>query len=616
MIEEMGQGAHNEQQEPADDTDEEFVFSDWYDGRAGTCRGEAEAVLGVENTRWDPVAWALSTGSRGDYTEPSANKACRNSSDDNGSGNELQTTPVEMVSGERSFAPTDEATWPKHPLLHPSTDTTTPALAKEVWKPMSAVKLRAAAKRDAQSKEQAAKEALARTNAERNKPIWKEAFSSDQPLPIDEAADLYAAWASSGRHGELASESAFEASATYTGCRVGWIFKTGGLGTGYYRDGVPEARVIDLHRILWPTANLEPVQLRLDEMIVHKKVLGDPIKATTEDDPEDMEKKVKRTRKQKREASRAAKAKGAMEILLEDVAVNLNDKSHRDKGWWALDSGNPNAWKGATEILASSSADAMAVQETRVESSSICDAENTARNLGWNMAVGRCDYGEGGGASSGVAVGCRKHIGLSESCSEDMLPVELKARFMVKHVGAVCKGGFHFASGYLHTRVGIQHAANLDWLQAAAGVLSTLKGPWVLAADFNCTPQQLEDTGWLAMVGGKIVAPQLETCFHRVIDFFVVSNNMAEMVVGAATIDDALCKPHKPVRLYLRAGVRTMVVRALKKLGKFGAVLPHGPAKDFRLDPTVIEAMTNNEKYQMFLTRMEQEVMSLHALDE
>jgi len=35
------------------------VFSDWYDGRSGTCRGEAEVVLGVDHTRWDLVAWAL-----------------------------------------------------------------------------------------------------------------------------------------------------------------------------------------------------------------------------------------------------------------------------------------------------------------------------------------------------------------------------------------------------------------------------------------------------------------------------------------------------------------------------------------------------------------------------
>ena len=135
------------------------------------------------------------------------------------------------------------------------------------------------------------------------------------------------------------------------------------------------------------------------------------------------------------------------------------------------------------------------------------------------MAMSGCGFGEGGGESSGVAVGCRKHIGLSESCSDDFLPKELKTRYTVKHVRAIGRGGFHCCSGYLHTAVGIHHKLNLDWLQAAAGVLSTLKGPWVLAADFNCTPQQLEETGWLKLVKGMIVAPHHPTCKNRVIDF-------------------------------------------------------------------------------------------------
>ena len=103
-----------------------------------------------------------------------------------------------------------------------------------------------------------------------------------------------------------------------------------------------------------------------------------------------------------------------------------------------------------------------------------------------------------------------------------------------------------------------------------------------MAADFNCTPQQLEETGWLRLVQGKIVAPLLPTCKSRVIDFFVVSNNMSEMVVGAVAVGDALCKPHKPTHLYLRACARTMTVRSFKKIGKIGPVLSYGPAENPR----------------------------------
>ena len=96
---------------------------------------------------------------------------------------------------------------------------------------------------------------------------------------------------------------------------------------------------------------------------------------------------------------------------------------------------------GAAEILNSSSTDCIALQETRVPADGTKDHENSARNAGWNLAISACGYGQGGGESSGVAVGCRKHIGLSESCEDDMLPEELKARFSVKRVGAICNWG-------------------------------------------------------------------------------------------------------------------------------------------------------------------------------
>ena len=145
-------------------------------------------------------------------------------------------------------------------------------------------------------------------------------------------------------------------------------------------------------------------------------------------------------------------------------------------------------------------------------------------------------------------------------------------------------------------------------------MISTLKGPWVLAADFNCTPQQHEETGWLKMVCGRIVAPNLPTCKQRVIDFFVVSNNLAGMVVDAVTVSDALCKPHSPVRLYLEADARTMPVRTLKKIGKFEAVLLHGPAWHHE-DLEDVDALANDQKY-FFISRMEREVVSLLALGD
>ena len=140
-----------------------------------------------------------------------------------------------------------------------------------------------------------------------------------------------------------------------------------------------------------------------------------------------------------------AKAKASVEQMADASMVKLNDASHRDKGWWAIDTANPNAWGGAAEILNSSAADVIALQETRIPEAGTKDHENVARNSGWNLTISACGYGQAGGESSGVAVGCRKHIGLSESYNEDMLPKELKAIYTVKHVGASAREASIFA---------------------------------------------------------------------------------------------------------------------------------------------------------------------------
>ena len=173
------------------------------------------------------------------------------------------------------------------------------------------------------------------------------------------------------------------------------MFKTGSLGLGYYKDGAPEQTAINLHKLLWPTQGLAPVVICLDEVVSHRKVIGDPINATTEDQVAKKVQRVDKTRKQWKNGSRAAKAREAVELLVEVNTVKLADTSHREKGWWAIDIANPNAWGGAAEILASSSADAIAIQETRVVDEATKDHENIARNAGWNMAVSGCGVGGG-----------------------------------------------------------------------------------------------------------------------------------------------------------------------------------------------------------------------------
>ena len=84
----------------------------------------------------------------------------------------------------------------------------------------------------------------------------------------------------------------------------------------------------------------------LDEVVGHKGVIGDPMVATMEDQADDEAPTSVKTRKQKKAGSRMTKAKTLVEEIADAATVNLSDTSHRDKGWWAIDTGNPNAWGG------------------------------------------------------------------------------------------------------------------------------------------------------------------------------------------------------------------------------------------------------------------------------
>ena len=149
----------------------------------------------------------------------------------------------------------------------------------------------------------------------------------------------------------------------------------------------------------------------------------------------------------------------------------------------------------------------------------------------------------------------------------------------MKHLGAVCKGGIHFGSCYLHCNWDHNRTFNLDLLQCISAMVATLRGPWIIGGDWQCTPDELRRTGWLKMVKGVIYAPEAPTFGSRVLDYFIVSEGLAQSwaIVATCVIGDALFGPHSPVRLIVKANTRTALVRQLKVPIGFKADLPFGP---------------------------------------
>ena len=110
---------------------------------------------------------------------------------------------------------------------------------------------------------------------------------------------------------------------------------------------------------------------------------------------------------------------------------------------------------------------------------------------------------------------------------------------MLKHVAACDRGRIHIDSCYLTSRsAGVKDKRNLDTLHHMAGVPDSLKGPWAIGGDWNCTPEELKQTGWLKIVKGITVAPEVNTCNSRVIDLLVASEGLSQAAPVAYTIGD------------------------------------------------------------------------------
>ena len=171
----------------------------------------------------------------------------------------------------------------------------------------------------------------------------------------------------------------------------------------------------------------------------------------------------------------------------------------------------PECVGGLAEYMGLTTADLVVGQEARVLSEEKTESEALLRGKGWKATIEPCLCTELDGRSAGVMVAVRKHIGMRLSISEGTAPADLKHRCTFGFVSAIIRGGFHLGSIYLVSSIGVKAKRNMNILDAVATTLKTLSGRWIIGGDFNCTPEQLEATGWLRMVGGVIVATKVPT---------------------------------------------------------------------------------------------------------
>ena len=87
---------------------------------------------------------------------------------------------------------------------------------------------------------------------------------------------------------------------------------------------------------------------------------------------------------------------------------------------------------------------------------------------------------------------------------------------------------------YLSDGVGVA-GPNLRKLSQLGAVIKGLRGPWLIAGDWNLLPHELQASGWLDIVKGHIVTPA-DTSFTcragtgRLIDFVVASDAARQLI--------------------------------------------------------------------------------------
>ena len=192
-----------------------------------------------------------------------------------------------------------------------------------------------------------------------------------------------------------------------------------------------------------------------------------------------------------------------------------------------LETTNSTCWNSLKARLLETDANAVMGQELKLDGAEVRDAQAWAKANGLKAAITHCIRTDGGGASGGTGIFVRKATGLEQVISGSWQAYPGRATAAKANMGP--KGGMLLASLYLIDGIGPTAEGNWKVLLKMAELLKHIAVLWICGADWNCTPQELVDSGWLTLVGGKIiaVADAIGTCkttsdrFSN-IDYFVV----------------------------------------------------------------------------------------------
>ncbi len=240
---------------------------------------------------------------------------------------------------------------------------------------------------------------------------------------------------------------------------------------------------------------------------------------------------------------------------------------------------NATGWLPLQRHLLRTSAHVVMAQEHHLRGEAVAAASSWARRNGWKSLWVEAEPGEGAGTRGGVAVLARDFLGVARPPWGDEMVTPGRA------VAATVEAPGHrpivFVSAYLRDGEGMS-AANRAIVASIGACLQKLGHggesyearanamPFVLGADFNCTPEELVGSGILARLGAQLFAPATRrgTCrtarAKRTIDYFVLDEGLARAVADISTVEEGTLATHVPVRLAFHPRVTCLKALGLR----------------------------------------------------
>ena len=250
-----------------------------------------------------------------------------------------------------------------------------------------------------------------------------------------------------------------------------------------------------------------------------------------------------------------------------NASKRRDDQSSPATDWIKFTTANGTCWSSIQAYVRHSNAHIICAQEHHLEASQTEEASQWCLRNGFKSVWGAATLSSSTGRTSGgTLLLVRKQFGLTEA-TELVTPSD---RMVAGKVDVPGYRQLLVTSTYFQTAIGMK-TMNLELTRAIKEAHDKWNGPAIVGGDFNNTPAELAATLAGSRSGTKITAPYAPrgTCSGtgggRLIDFFLVTADLALGIAEVRVDYMAGLAPHRPVDLYLLSNLSSWRVRKLSK---------------------------------------------------